>query len=1766
MKYQEDIAVIGMAGKFPEAQNTDEFYRNLKMGRDSVRPLSLSRIRDTSISPGKKYRKIGFMEDIDKFDFQFFHILRNEAEYMAPQHRIMLQVVYETVESAGYSPDALAGSRTAVYLAANSDGYLKFAMEPDSTSLTGNLSACIAGRIARYFNFTGNAVMVDTACSSSLVALHLACQDIRAGEAEMAICGGIHIIVNPPLELGSQDVFGISSMKGKSLTFSAQADGIGIGEGAGCVLLKPLRDAERDKDNILGVIKASAVNQDAARSSTLTAPSSVAQSEVIAMAIGKSGIDPGTLTYVEAHGTGTRLGDPIEVEGLSAAFRCYTEKRQFCALSALKSNIGHCDVAAGILGFIKVLLSLSHKELFPSLHVGQVNPYIDFLDSPFYLNLETRPWVAYPEKRRAAVSSFGISGTNCHVVLEEWTHLPEPADADRPFLFLISGHTREALLRNARALQDFANRNRDLSLERISYTLNTGRTQFPFRKSFVAASHDELVKELASIVIPDSPVEQEPDMWYLFTGSDPAGRSFLRELADAFPAFGKGYEQCLSVLCDLDADTFIDYAFGYSSLVFLKALGLQIRRVTGLGNGKAIAKIAAGKASLEELAEQAVPSRPQSESAPGWDTFVRTKLGGRRSLIWEIGLGSINHRLLNTYSDDQHVFESANPLVSFSVRELLKFVGRLSDSGLNLNWRALYAKVPLKAALPLYQFEQQRCWLRNAGNDPMRGRIYQQAWKVLPKAVAETEPADTLFVIYGDHEGIGNGLDIKLSQAGNKTCRVFPGASFSVLPGDNISFDWNDEACYDLLLAALTERGAARAVHIHLGGGVMDIRLPLERQFAAGLYPSLLLAKKLSRQPGHHTLKIITDCAAGISGKEAFINAAGAALHGLAAGIRAELNKLSAVCIDIDTKEDLAATVDLLSREVLLKCHAPLIGLREGRRYEREWVQAVPREEIGLEESGVYLVIGGGGGIGLQILESISYSKATFVVVGRRRLPHKDLWPYVTQTSHPEDYGAICGFIRAEENGARMAYYAADVSDTARMSEVFASIRAKFGPVQGIIHAAGIGGKARIQRHTVDSFRETLLPKAHGVQNLYDLSDRRILRFFIVFSSYSAVLSADRESSYSAANAFLDAFSARLNREGIKSMTIRWLFWTETGMGARMKSYDQITVPAELAITNKQGIDIFDYLLRQGYADVIVAKKDPSLLLTESRISVRLAQPSGGGPSPNQDKTGRKNVSLEDLLREIWQKVLSRDQVLPDDNFFRLGGHSLLGLQMRNQIEKRTGIRLEYRDIAENPTMKSLTARLMALHEEEKGVKAEIKRMPEQEKYPLSEGQKGIWLISQQEQKAYLYNIYFGFKMFEEIDIDILRKAVNCLLLRHEILRTRFHWDGHDVFQWIVSPEETDIPVEYREEETDQAVSFLQDRARHYIFDLEKAPLFRIWLVREKGRGDTFFVTLHHIILDGWSVHIFISQLFYYYDQLSKNGELEVSSYRYQYKDYVLWENQQLSGPAAASHRLFWRQYLKGLPPPLDIPADGERRPARRGNGNHYRFRLSRKHAEAIGHLGAREGGSPFLVCLAVFQILLHRYSGQHDFFVGTPSTQRYRPEFEDQLGYFVNMLPLRCRVSRSDTFDTILERSCQSFKAVQDHQIYPFYRMVNDAGLRQTPGRHYLFDIIFSYEYQLHGRGIGGDKAAWCHLQDFAPSSKYDIEFILKETGDGILGIITYDTDLYSEGTIAQMADHFVQLTDTITLNLTVDRFHFENRSADSLSMTLENMSFDFE
>lgn len=517
----QDIAVIGLAGRFAEAKNIVEFWEFLKVKKSGIRDFPQGRKDDlyqilknpyyTEFMLGNSidekdfdnmFSKSGYLDQIDKFDAQFFGIPPLEADYMDPNQRIALEVAWEAIENAGYGGDCLKGTKTGVYLGRDYSNYSYYRMcsEKNSMQLSGSWEGMVASRISYLLDLKGPCMMTDTACSAGMVSVHLAIQSLLMGECDIAMAGGINLssIGEPKSSfLSGATMSNVESDDSIIRTFDGRANGTLWGEGVGVVLLKPLKKAIEDGDSIRAVIKATAINNDGT-SNSITAPNALTQEQVILNAWKKASIDPETISYVEAHGTGTVLGDPIEIKGLTNAFRRYTNKKQFCGIGSLKTNMGHMVAASGIASMAKVIKSLESKTLVPISNFEVPNPYINFSDSPFYVNDELIPWEAEAGVRRAAINSFGFIRTNCHMVLEEGNLYKASEQKKEKYCLTISAKCEKALVEYVDKYLQFIETS-EWSLPDICFTSNIGRGHYGYRMALIISTKEQLHDKLQYI-------------------------------------------------------------------------------------------------------------------------------------------------------------------------------------------------------------------------------------------------------------------------------------------------------------------------------------------------------------------------------------------------------------------------------------------------------------------------------------------------------------------------------------------------------------------------------------------------------------------------------------------------------------------------------------------------------------------------------------------------------------------------------------------------------------------------------------------------------------------------------------------------------------------------------------------------------------------------------------------------------------------------------------------------------------------------------------------------------------------------------------------------------------------------------------------------------------------------------------------------------------------------------------------------------------------
>ncbi|EGJ28343.1 MULTISPECIES: type I polyketide synthase [Moorena] len=660
---KEPIAIIGMSCRFPGGVDSPEsFWQLLNDGVDAISEVPSNRWNinnyydpDPDATGKISTRDGGFLSQIDGFDAPFFCISPREVQSLDPQQRLLLEVSWEAIERANIVPDQLFNSLTGVFIGIGSSDYLNqlaTSEVPQAYWGTGNAPSAATGRLSYILGLTGPNLAVETACSSSLVSLHLACQSLRQQECNLALAGGVNLLLSPETSI----IFSQAKMlspDGRCKTFDASANGYVRGEGCGVIVLKRLSDAVANGDNVLAVIRGTAINQDGA-SGGLTVPNGPSQVAVIRKALSNGGVDPASVSYIEAHGTGTSLGDPIEVGAIGTVFGKTHSQEQPLIVGTAKTNIGHLEVAAGIAGLMKVVLQLQHQQIAPSLHFKQPNPYINWSQLPVQVSTQLTPWQTNGKSRIAGVSSFGFSGTNAHVVIEEApkegnslsatveengnSTVKEDTLERAVYLLTLSAKTQAALDDLVNSYQNYLKNYPELRIADICYTANTCRSHFNNRLAVVASNQQELVEKLRqhqqgeevtgiySIELPNN--STAPKIALLFTGQGSQYVNMGRQLYQQAPVFRKALEQCNEIL--LGTETFREkslleilypanqeqsnsslldqtaytqpclFALEYALFKLWQSWGIQPDVVMGHSVGEYVAATVAGVFSLEE--------------------------------------------------------------------------------------------------------------------------------------------------------------------------------------------------------------------------------------------------------------------------------------------------------------------------------------------------------------------------------------------------------------------------------------------------------------------------------------------------------------------------------------------------------------------------------------------------------------------------------------------------------------------------------------------------------------------------------------------------------------------------------------------------------------------------------------------------------------------------------------------------------------------------------------------------------------------------------------------------------------------------------------------------------------------------------------------------------------------------------------------------------------------------------------------------------------
>lgn len=1161
------FAIVGMAGRFPRALTVQEFWNNLKEGKDCVTEIPAERwdykdyYNESGIEKNKSYCKTGgFIERKDEFDYGFFDLTYAEARSMNPEQRILLEEVWHAFEDAGINEEARDGSQCGVFIGAGKSDYscmnTMYSKELNAFSLIGESSSMTAGRISYSMNLKGPAITVDTACSSSLTALHLACNSMKNGECEIAVAAGVCIMNTPSIYImGAQGE--MLSKTGKCKAFHNEADGFVPAEGVAVLILKPLSAARKDHNKIYSIIEGTAVNEDG-HTNGITAPSGQSQTELESSLYEKIGLNPEKIGYVEAHGTGTKLGDPIEVEALTNAYRKFTDKKQFCAIGSAKSNMGHGMYSAGLIGVIKASLCLYYKTLVPTINVEEENKFIDFEQSPFYVNKVLKKWEC-KENRRATVSSFGFSGTNVHVVLKENDmsgKRQEVEDKDRIAVF--SGKTKEALRQNMKEFVAWLEENSDAyTMADISYTLTVGRSHFQNRKAFIVDGKQALLTEIKNYLSGGDVKEKEEG-------------AVSKELAEYVKNYLAGekvhwehlFEHEVRKIANIPGYSFERVEFPYKVQHTGEQEEAKTKKQTTERKSKEVEEKALYQSVEQHLSEifASVIGVKKMELQPK-ETFRQEEFSSLviREIINELSenFGKLSVSLLYEYT-------TLEQLTGYFINKHKEACQALHYDNRKSVPEEEMASEEKSVETVTKNIEKKR---EHTGQPEIRELLIKKVWK--ETTLFNTDKKQKKILAVGCSQEIESYLQEQV-----KDCVT-------------VQLDLLDAAGLDGYMRAF--------VPMYFVPDEIILCIGIGEEALDEIHKVFNFTKSVIQYL--HTEPLLLKC---------FFDAdKPTTVH-----LRALSAFLKTVCA-----EEKSFTACLIENEGISNARlAEMLLLEDGSQFEvkycengRKVAYSVELTEQGadrkvIRKDGIYLIIGGMGGLGRKLLLHLAKDTyASFILTGRSNEKEQEMQKL------REQLGGL----------ASVEYYQADITEEQNVQELMWYIEKKYGRLNGIFHLAGVSKDRLFVNTEWDDFIEVIKPKTDGTMLLKKYAEKFYMDFSVLFSSIAGYMGNIGQCAYAYGNCFEENYALEMKNDAIYS--IQWSLWEEGGMNLTQEQKEYYYEEnGTSSLPNEKGFSILDRLLTSDvqctavlYGDVGRLKenvKNPDMLTEENASFVEMEE------------------------------------------------------------------------------------------------------------------------------------------------------------------------------------------------------------------------------------------------------------------------------------------------------------------------------------------------------------------------------------------------------------------------------------------------------------------------------------------------------------------------------------------------------------------------------
>ncbi|MCY8785573.1 non-ribosomal peptide synthetase [Bacillus spizizenii] len=1660
----KDIAIIGMSLNVPGASNKSDFWHLLENGEHGIREYPAPRVKDAidylrsikSERNEKQFVKGGYLDEIDRFDYSFFGLAPKTAKFMDPNQRLFLQSAWHAIEDAGYAGDTISGSQLGVYVGYSKVGYdyerLLSANYPEELHhyIVGNLPSVLASRIAYFLNLKGPAVTVDTACSSSLVAVHMACKALLTGDCEMALAGGIRTSLLP-MRIGLD----MESSDGLTKTFSKDSDGTGSGEGVAAVLLKPLQAAIRDGDHIYGVIKGSAINQDGTTVG-ITAPSPAAQTEVIEMAWKDAGIAPETLSFIEAHGTGTKLGDPVEFNGLCKAFEKVTEKKQFCAIGSVKANIGHLFEAAGIVGLIKSALMLNHKKIPPLAHFNKPNPLIPFHSSPFYVNQEVMDFTPEDRPLRGGISSFGFSGTNAHVVLEEYTPESEyaPEDGNDPHLFVLSAHTEASLYELTHQYRQYISDDSQSSLRSICYTASTGRAHLDYCLAMIVSSNQELIDKLTSLIQGERNLPQVHFGYKNIKEMQPAEKDNLsKQISDLMQ-----HRPCTK-------DERITWLNRIAELYVQRAV-IDWRAVY----------------SNEVVQKTPLPLYP-FERNRCWVEAVYESAKERKEK-GEVAL-DINHTKTHIESYLKTVISNASGIRADEIDSNAHFIGFGLDSIMLTQVKKAIAD-EFNVDIPMERFfdtmnniESVVDYLAenvpSAASTPPQESVTAQEELVISGAQPELEHQEHMLdkIIASQNQLIQQTLQAQLD-------------SFNLLRNNSHFVSKESEISQDKTSlspkSVTAKKNSAQEAKPYIPFQRQTLNeqvnyTPQQRQYLESFIEKYVDKTKGSKQ--------YTDETRFAHANNRNLSSFRSYWKEMVYPIIAERSDGSRMW-DIDGNEYIDITMgfgvnlfghhpSFITQTVVDSTHSALPPLGPMSNVAGEVADRIRActgvERVAFYNSGTEAVM-----VALRLARAATGRTKVVVFAGSYHGTFDGVLGVANTKGGAEPANPLApGIPQSFMNDLIILHYNhPDSLDVIRnlgnelaavLVEPVQSRRPDLQPESFLKELRAItqqSGTALIMDEIITGFRIGL----GGAQEWFDIQADLV--------TYGKIIGGGQPLGIVAGKAeFMNTIDGGT-----------WQYGDDSYPTDEAKRTFVAGTFNTHPLTMRMSLAVLRYLQAEGETLYERLNQKTTYLVDQlnsyfeqSQVPIRMVQ-----------------------FGSLFRFVSSVDN---DLFFYHLNYKGVYVWEGRNCFlsTAHTSDDIAYIIQAVQETVKDLRRG---------GFIPEGPDSPddgghkEPETYELSPEQKQLAVVSQYGNDASAaLNQSIMLKVKGAVQHTLLKQAVRNIVKRHDALRTVIHVD--DEVQQVQTRINVEIPIidftgypnEQRESEVQKWLT--EDAKRPFHFH-EQKPLFRVHVLTSKQDEHLIVLTFHHIIADGWSIAVFVQELESTYAAIVQGSPLpshEVASFR----QYLDWQQAQIENGHYEEGIRYWRQYLSEPIPQAILPSMSSSRYPHGYEGDRYTVTLDRPLSKAIKSLSIRMKNSVFATILGAFHLFLQQLTKQAGLVIGIPTAGQLHMKQHMLVGNCVNMVPVKNTASSESTLADYLGHMKENMDQVMRHQDVPMTLVASQLPHDQMPDMRIIFNLDRPFR-KLHFGQMEAELIAYpikCISYDlFLNVTEFDQEYVL--------------------------------------------------------------------